>query len=80
MHLKTPSRAWAYNPGTRRVRSAPDIAYDYKPSSNQGLQQQISLMDLMVLKIDMNGHLIGTQKRLMPYNAYKFHETKIEEF
>ena len=40
---------------------------------------QINLMGLMVQKIDIIGHLIGIQKKLMPYNAYKFHETKIEE-
>ena len=26
--FKTPRRAWVYNPGTRRVRRAPDITYD----------------------------------------------------
>ena len=35
--LETPRKAWVYSPGTRRVRRAPDIAYDYIGSSSQGL-------------------------------------------
>ena len=29
--LKTPRRAWVYNPGTRRVRRAPDIVTTINP-------------------------------------------------
>lgn len=77
--LKTPRRAWAYNPGTRRVRRAPDIAYDYKPSANQGLTTTDQFDGFNGAKDRYNWTFIGTQKRLMPYNAYKFHETKIED-
>ena len=35
--FETPRRAWVYNPGTRRVRRAPDISYDYKLGANQGI-------------------------------------------
>ena len=77
--LKTPRRAWAYNPGTRRVRRAPDIAYDYKPSANQGLTTTDQFDGFNGAKDRYEWTFIGTQKRLMPYNAYKFHETKIED-
>ena len=77
--LKTPRRAWVYNPGTRRVRRAPDIAYDYKPSSSQGLTTTDQFDGFNGAKDRYNWSLIGTQKKLMPYNAYKFHETKTEE-
>ena len=59
--LKTPA-SMVYNPGTRRVRRAPDIAYDYKPSSVRALQQQTSLMVLMELKIDMIGRLLENNR------------------
>ena len=35
--FKTPRRAWVYNPGTRRVRRAPDIAYDNYSGFSQRL-------------------------------------------
>jgi hypothetical protein len=78
--LKTPRRAWVYNPGTRRVRRAPDIAYDYKPSANQGLTTADQFDGFNGAKDRYNWSLIGVQKRLMPYNAYKFHETITDEF
>ena len=77
--LKTPRRAWAYNPGTRRVRRAPDIAYDYKPSANQGLTTADQFDGFNGAKDRYDWNFIGTQKKLMPYNAYKFHEAQIEE-
>ena len=77
--FETPRRAWVYNPGTRRVRRAPDIAYDYKPSSNQGLTTTDQFDGFNGAKDRYEWSLIGTQQRLMPYNAYKFHETVMEE-
>ena len=77
--FKTPRRAWAYNPGTRRVRRAPDIAYDYKPSANQGLTTTDQFDGFNGAKDRYNWSFKGTSKKLMPYNAYEFHETSIEE-
>jgi len=75
----TPRRAWVYNPGTRRVRRAPDIAYDYKPSASQGLTTTDQFDGFNGAKDRYNWTSKGVQLRLMPYNAYKFHETPIEE-
>ena len=77
--FKTPRRAWVYNPGTRRVRRAPDIAYDYKPSANQGLTTTDQFDGFNGAKDRYNWSFVGTTKKLMPYNAYEFHETNIEE-
>ena len=77
--FKTPRRAWVYNPGTRRVRRAPDIAYDYKPSANQGLTTTDQFDGFNGAKDRYEWSFIGTKQKLMPYNAYKFHETNIEE-
>ncbi len=77
--FKTPRKAWVYNPGTRRVRRAPDITYDYKASANQGLTT-VDQFDGFNGAKDRYAWLdLGSQLRLMPYNAYKFHETPIEE-
>tara|TARA_Y200000002_G_scaffold268710_1_gene223468 strand:- start:21 stop:1301 length:1281 start_codon:yes stop_codon:yes gene_type:complete len=77
--FKTPRKAWVYNPGTRRVRRAPDITYDYKPSASQGLTTVDQVDGFNGAKDRYNWSDLGTQSRLMPYNAYKFHETEIEE-
>ena len=75
----TPRRAWVYNPGTRRVRRAPDIAYDYKPSASQGLTTTDQFDGFNGAKDRYNWESLGSQVRLMPYNAYKFHETPMDE-
>ncbi len=75
----TPRRSWVYNPGTRRVRRAPDIAYDYKPSASQGLTTADQVDGFNGAKDRYEWTYLGTQQRLMPYNAYKFHETPTEE-
>ena len=77
--FKTPRKAWVYNPGTRRVRRAPDITYDYKPTASQGLTTVDQFDGFNGAKDRYNWSDLGTQLRLMPYNAYKFHETQIEE-
>ena len=77
--FKTPRKAWVYNPGTRRVRRAPDISYDYMPSSAQGLTTVDQFDGFNGAKDRYYWSDLGEQLRLMPYNAYKFHETKIEE-
>ena len=77
--FKTPRKAWVYNPGTRRVRRAPDITYDYKPSASQCLTTVDQFDGFNGAKDRYNWSNLGTQLRLMPYNAYKFHETHIEE-
>ena len=77
--FKSPRKAWVYNPSTRRVRRAPDIAYDYKPSASQGLTTTDQFDGFNGAKDRYNWKSLGSQMRLMPYNAYKFHETPIEE-
>ena len=77
--FKTPRKAWVYNPGTRRVRRAPDITYDYKASANQGLTTVDQFDGFNGAKDRYAWSDLGSQLRLMPYNAYKFHETPIEE-
>ena len=77
--FKTPRRAWVYNPGTRRVRRAPDIAYDNYNSFSQGLTTTDSFDGFNGAKDRYEWTNVGEQLRFMPYNAYKFHEAKVEE-
>ena len=77
--FETPRRSWVYNPGTRRVRRAPDIAYDYKPSASQGITTADQAGGFNGAKDRYNWNNLGVQKKLMPYNAYEFHETPTED-
>jgi len=77
--FETPRRAWVYNPGTRRVRRAPDIAYDNYSGFSQGLTTVDSFDGFNGAKDRYDWTDLGVQLRFMPYNAYKFHEAKIEE-
>ena len=77
--FRTPRKAWVYNPGTRRVRRAPDITYDYKPSAAEGLTTVDQVDGFNGAKDRYHWSDLGVQLRLMPYNAYKFHETPVEE-
>ncbi len=76
--FRQPRKAWVYNPGTRRVRRAPDISYDYKPSASQGLTTADQADGFNGAKDRYNWKFLGTELRLMPYNAYILHETEIE--
>lgn len=77
--LKNPRRAWVYNPGTRRVRRAPDISYDNFSGFSQGLTTIDSYDGFNGAKDRYEWTDLGVQLRLMPYNAYRLHEAKIEE-
>ena len=77
--FKTPRKSWVYNPGTKRVRRAPDISYDYMPSASQGLTTVDQVDGFNGAKDRYHWLDLGDQLRLMPYNAYKFYETNIEE-
>ena len=71
--FKNPRRAWVYSPGTRRVRRAPDIAYDYLGSASQGLSTADSFDGFNGAKDRYNWSDVGTELKFLPYNSYKFY-------
>ncbi|MDB5928653.1 MAG: hypothetical protein JWR60_360 [Polaromonas sp.] len=68
-----PRRAWGYTPGQRRVRLAPEFAYDTPISSLGGL----SLYDELWMfsgKMDrFDFKLLGKKEMILPYNSYKYY-------
>lgn len=63
--------AWIYNPGQRRVRKAPNVAYDYKPLGTDG-QQFADQVDMFNGATDRyTWKLEGRKEFYVPYNAYK---------
>ncbi|WP_181919909.1 DUF1329 domain-containing protein [Paraburkholderia sp. BL6669N2] len=64
-------QSWMYSPGQRRVRVAPDLAYD---TPNPGYSGAITMDDIQLFygKLDRwNMKLVGKKEMYIPYNDYK---------
>jgi len=71
-------RAWVYNPGQRRVRRAPNVAFD-NPGTNADNLRTSDQFDIY------NGSperyewkLVGKKEMYVPYNAYGLHSNKLK--
>jgi hypothetical protein len=68
---KEPRNAWVYNPGQRRVRRAPEVAYD-GPSTGADNLRTADDLDMMNGSPDRyDWKLVGKKEMFIPYNAYK---------
>ena len=70
-----PRRAWSYTPGMRRIKLAPEFAYD-TPVPNQGgvnLFDELQMFSGSQDRFDYK--LVGRKEMYIPYNAYKFYFT-----
>ncbi len=73
-----PRRAWTYNPGQRRVRRAPNIAYDNPGTTSDGLRTS-DQFDMFNGATDRyNWELVGKQEMYVPYNSYKLHSDQLK--
>ncbi|HRP96209.1 MAG TPA: DUF1329 domain-containing protein [Rhodocyclaceae bacterium] len=64
-------QAWTYNPGQRRVRLAPNVAYDNPGTAADGLRTNDDF-DMYNGAIDRyDWELVGKREVYVPYNAYK---------
>ncbi|MEE2762820.1 MAG: DUF1329 domain-containing protein [Pseudomonadota bacterium] len=69
--VKEPRRAWLYNSGQRRVRRAPNVAYDGPGTAADG-QRTSDNLDLYNGAPDKyNWELIGKKEMYIPYNSYR---------
>ncbi len=75
---KEQRRAWLYNPGQRRVRRAPNIAFDNPGTGADGLRtsDQFDLYNGSPERYDWK--LVGKQEMIVPYNAYPLHSNKLK--
>jgi len=69
--VKEPRSAWVYNAGQRRVRRAPNIAYDGPGTASDGLRTADDLDMYNGAPDRYDFKLIGKQELIIPYNAYK---------
>ncbi|NNF15777.1 MAG: DUF1329 domain-containing protein [Gammaproteobacteria bacterium] len=73
-----PRAAWIYNAGQRRVRRAPDVAYDGPGTASDGLRTADDL-DLFNGAPDRyDWKLIGKQELYIPYNSYRIGDKKLK--
>jgi len=69
--LVQPRKAWQYLPGQRRVKLAPDVAYD---TPNPGVAGALTYDDAFVFSGALDRYdfkLVGKREMFIPYNAYR---------
>ncbi len=70
-----PRQAWVYNPGQRRVRRAPNVAYDNPGTAADNLRTT-DMTDMFNGALDRyDWKLVGKQEMYVPYNSYKAHSS-----
>ena len=75
--VKQPRQAWTYNSGQRRVRRAPNIAYDAPGTASDGLRTTDDFDMYNGAPDRYTWELKGKQELLIPYNSYKLHSDKL---
>jgi len=70
-------RAWVYNPGQRRVRRAPNVAFDNPGTNADNLRtaDQFDMYNGSPQRYDWK--LVGKKEMYVPYNAYKLQDGKL---
>lgn len=73
-----PRKAWVYNPGQRRVRRAPNIAFDNPGTAADGLRtsDQFDMYNGSPERYDWE--LMGKKEIYVPYNSYKLHSNELK--
>lgn len=66
-----PRKAWQYNPGTRRVRRAPDISYDNPGTNTDGLSTSDAFDGYNGAPDRYNWQIVGKSEKFVAYNNYK---------
>lgn len=75
--VKEPRRAWIYNAGQRRVRRAPQVAYDGPGTAADG-QRTSDALDVFNGAPDRyDWKLVGKKEMYIPYNAYQLLNTEL---
>ena len=67
--LKEPRMAWVYNAGQRRVRRAPQVAYDGPGTASDGMRTSDNFSMYNGAPDRYNWKLLGKKEVYLPYNA-----------
>ena len=71
-------RAWIYNAGQRRVRRAPDLAFDNTADGTEGLATIDDGGGFNGALDRYDWKLLGRRAMLVPYNAYRLGDTTLK--
>jgi len=71
--VKEARRVWVYNPGQRRLRRAPSVAYDNPGQGADGLRTNDQTDTFNGATDRYTWKLLGKREMYVPYNAYKVH-------
>jgi hypothetical protein len=69
--VKEPRKAWVYNAGQRRVRLAPQVAYDGPGTASDGLRTSDNFSMFSGSPDRYDWKLVGKRELYVPYNNYK---------
>ena len=71
-------RAWVYNPGQRRVRRAPNVAFD-NPGTNADDLRTSDQFDMYNGSPERyNWKLLGKREMIVPYNSYRLQSNTLK--
>ncbi len=73
-----PRKAWIYNPGARRVRLAPNVAYDNPGTAADGLRTNDDFFMFNGATDRYDWELVGKKEIYIPYNDYKINGPDLE--
>ncbi|MFT5163571.1 MAG: hypothetical protein ACI9FJ_002167 [Alteromonadaceae bacterium] len=76
--IKTPRQAWTYNTGQRRVRRAPNVAYDAPGTASDGLRTTDDFDMFNGSPNRYNWALKGKKELYVAYNSYKLHSDSLK--
>lgn len=76
--VKEHRSAWLYNPGQRRVRRAPNVAYDNPGTASDGMRtsDQFDMYNGAVDRYEWK--LVGKKEIYVPYNCYKLQDPSVK--
>ena len=75
---KEPRSAWTYNPGQRRVRLAPKVAYDNPGTAADGLRTNDDFGMFNGATDRYDWKLVGKREMYVPYNSYSLSDPKLK--
>lgn len=76
--VKQPRQAWGYNAGQRRVRRAPNLAYDTPISAADGLRTADDTDMFNGAPDRYDWKLLGKREIYIPYNSYKLTSAQVK--
>ena len=76
--IKEPRKAWVYNAGQRRVRRAPQVAYDGPGTASDGLRTADNFDMFNGAPDRYDWELKGKQELYIPYNSYRLNDADVK--